>query len=142
MDYSNITYSETIPFIPPVTEGKVIKVYDGDTITIASKMPYENSPWYRFSVRLNGIDTPEIKTKNENEKRLALIGRDNLKELIMDKIVKLKNVDLEKYGRILADVYLDDLYLNEWMIKKKYAVRYDGGTKQVPNDWMEYYNNN
>ena len=52
----NINYKDTIPYIPNVTYGKVIKVYDGDTITIACKMPFDNSPIYRFSVRIAGID--------------------------------------------------------------------------------------
>ena len=39
----DIEYKDTTPFIPPVSEGKVIKVYDGDTITIASKMPQSSS---------------------------------------------------------------------------------------------------
>ena len=42
-----IRWEDTIEFKFPVYSGKVIKVYDGDTITIASKMPYENSPLYR-----------------------------------------------------------------------------------------------
>lgn len=58
-----IKWEDTVEFKFPVPSGKVIKVYDGDTITIASKMPYDNSPLYRFHVRLNGIDTPEIKGK-------------------------------------------------------------------------------
>jgi hypothetical protein len=53
----------------------------------------------------------------------------------MDKIVTLKNVSTEKYGRILADVYLDDINLNNWMLDHKYAITYDGGTKHRPNDW-------
>ena len=41
-DYlDTIDYKDTIPFIPPITTGKVIKVYDGDTLTLASKLPYE-----------------------------------------------------------------------------------------------------
>jgi endonuclease YncB( thermonuclease family) len=62
-----ISYKETLPFVPPITYGKVIKVYDGDTITIASKLPYDNSPIYRFSIRLLGIDSPEIKSKTPTE---------------------------------------------------------------------------
>uniref|UniRef100_A0A6C0BXJ5 Uncharacterized protein n=1 Tax=viral metagenome TaxID=1070528 RepID=A0A6C0BXJ5_9ZZZZ len=42
-------------FIPPITEGRVIKCYDGDTITIAAFLPYKASPLYKFSVRLAGI---------------------------------------------------------------------------------------
>lgn len=60
------TWADTIPFVHPVNSGICIKVYDGDTITIAAKLPYKGSPIYRFSVRLNGIDTPEIKGKTND----------------------------------------------------------------------------
>ena len=137
----NINYKDTIPFIPPICDGKVVKVYDGDTITIATKLPYENSPYYRFSVRLKGIDCPEIKTKNKEEKECATIARDFLREILMDKIVILKEVELEKYGRILADVYLNDQNISLLLCEKKLAVKYDGGTKKCPENWMNYYNN-
>ena len=135
-----IKYEDTIPFVFPITCGQVIKVYDGDTITIASKMPYDASPLYRFSVRLNGIDTPEIKGKTEDEKSMALEARNKLSELIMNKQVFLKNVSSEKYGRILADVYLDDtIHINQWLIDNRYAVKYDGGTKCIPESWVQYH---
>ena len=135
-DYlSDITLEKTIQFIPPVKFGKVIKVYDGDTITIASKLPYKESPIYKFSVRLSGIDSPEIKGKTENEKKLAKISRDALYNLVFGKIVYLDNVSTEKYGRILADVYLGDLHINKWMLSNKYAIEYDGGTKKIPDEW-------
>lgn len=35
----NVKWSDTVPFVPPITSGRVIKVYDGDTITIAAKLP-------------------------------------------------------------------------------------------------------
>lgn len=135
----NINWKDTIEFTYPITGGHVIKVYDGDTITIASKMPYENSPLFRFNVRLNGIDTPEIKSKNEDEKNLAKKARDSLSQLIMNKPVTLQNVKNEKYGRILADVYLGDLHLNKWMIDQFFAVAYDGKTKVAPPSWAEYH---
>ena len=139
MDYLDaIEYKDTIQFIPEITSGKVIKVYDGDTITIASRMPYPNSPIFRFSVRLTGIDSPEMKTKSSTEKCLATISRDALSAKIMGKRVLLKNVSLEKYGRLLADVYLDDLDINQWMLDNKYAVEYDGGTKHRPSEWTSY----
>ncbi len=138
MDYlDEVEYTDTIPFIPEISSGKVIKVYDGDTITIASKMPYPDSPIFRFSVRLTGIDSPEIKTKFAAEKTLATQSKDALSEKILGKKVILKNVSLEKYGRLLADVYLDDLNLNQWMLDNKYAVAYDGGTKNRPDDWIQ-----
>lgn len=135
-----ITYKDTIPFIPPITEGKVVKVYDGDTITIATKLPYEDSPYYRFSVRLKGIDCPELRTKDKDEKECALLARDFLRQQIMDKMVILKEVELEKYGRILADVYLNEVNMSCLLCEQRLAVKYEGGTKHCPANWMEYYN--
>lgn len=134
-----IEYKETIPFIPPVTCGKVVKVYDGDTITIASKMPWDNSPYYRFSVRINGIDCPEIKGKTESEKQCAILAREYVDSLVMSKIVHLENVKTEKYGRILADVFIEGVNIGQSLLEKKLAVVYDGGKKISPDDWMEYF---
>jgi micrococcal nuclease len=139
VDGDDIKWEDTIPFSFPIEGGRVIKVYDGDTITIASRLPFDKSPLYRLSVRLNGIDTPEIKGKNDDEKTLAKQARDASAALILNKYVSLKNVQSEKYGRILADVYLGDLHLNEWMIKERYAVKYDGGTKKSPSSWLKYH---
>ena len=133
--YENITYSNTSAFIPQIEMGKVVKVYDGDTITVASKLPFIDSPIYRFSVRLSGLDTPELKTSNINEKKHAIIARDALSELINGKIVHLHNVSTEKYGRLLADIYIDDIHVNQWMIDQKYGVAYDGGTKLRDKQW-------
>ncbi len=132
-----IKWEDTTAFTMPITGGQVIKVYDGDSITIAAHLPIENSPLFRFSVRLNGIDTPEIKGKNEDEKAAAKDARDALSNLILHKEVILKNVGTEKYGRILADVYLNDLCINDWLIKENYAVKYDGGTKVAPTSWLK-----
>ena len=131
----NIEYADTSPFVPPIHFGKVIKVYDGDTITIASVLPNTTEPIYRFSVRLNGIDTPEIRGKTPEEKELAILARDELYNKIYGKMVTLENVGTEKYGRILADVYLDEEHINEWLVSEEYAVRYDGGTKYRPVSW-------
>ncbi len=132
-----IQWSDTIIFVPPINEGQVIKVYDGDTITIAAKLPYSGSPLYRFSVRLNGIDSPEIKGGAEEEKIAAKKSKKALEEIILHKTVVLKNVSTEKYGRILADVYFNDLHLNNWMVENGYAIKYDGGKKQKygEGDW-------
>lgn len=132
-------WNNTIPYVPPIEKGLVIKVYDGDSITIVTKLPFINSPIYRFSVRLNGIDCPEIKGLTSSEKECAQIAKKELSNLILNKVVILKNVKTEKYGRILADVYLDDLYINSYMIQNRLAVEYDGGTKKAPEDWLKYY---
>jgi len=128
-ELKHAAWNNTVPFVPPVTSGKVIKVYDGDTITIATKLYYDADTIYRFSVRLNGIDTPEIKGKTDLEREMALLARDALISKILGRIVVLKNVTTEKYGRLLADVYLGDLCINTWLIDNRFAVPYDGKTK-------------
>jgi endonuclease YncB( thermonuclease family) len=133
-------YKDTIPFIPPITCGKVIKVYDGDTITIASKLPYDLSSIYRFSIRIKGIDCPEIRTHNTDEKEIALISKKYVEDKCLNKIVELKNLSTEKYGRILADVFIGDINIGNELIHEQLAVSYDGGKKLVPNSWKEYYN--
>ena len=139
-DGTDIKVEDTVEFTFPIKGGRVIKCYDADTITIASKLPYKESPLYRLSVRLTGIDAPEIKGKSEEEKELAKQARDFVSNLILNKYVRLENVESEKYGRILADVYIGDVHLNDLLIRERYAVKYGGGTKLKPTSWLKYKN--
>jgi endonuclease YncB( thermonuclease family) len=139
-DEPDIKIEDTVEFTFPIKSGRVIKCYDADTITIASKLPYDASPLYRLSVRLNGIDAPEIKGKCAEEKEVAKEARDFVSNLVLNKVIRLENVESEKYGRILADVYLGDVHLNELLLKERYAVKYDGGTKLKPVSWLRYKN--
>lgn len=136
----DVKWEDTQEFTFPITGGKVIKVYDADTITIASKLPYKESPIYRLSVRLNGLDTPEIKGKDvqNEEKEAAKIARDFVANIVLNKYVRLENIQSEKYGRILADVYVGDMHLNELLLRERFAVKYDGGTKRKPASWLKY----
>ena len=139
---SIIKQEDTVQFTFPITGGQVIKVYDGDTFTIATRLPFRESPLYRLSVRLNGIDCPEIKGKDvsDEEKAAAIVVKDYVASLILHKYVKLENIQNEKYGRVLADVYINDIHLNGILIEQGYAVKYDGGTKHKPVSWSEYRN--
>lgn len=122
--FKNVEY-----YIPKITRGRVIKVYDGDTITVASCIPESKTKIYKFSIRLRGIDSPEIKGSSIVEKQRAFASRDALQAKIMYKYVDIRNVSIEKYGRLLADVYIDSICINEWMIENDLAVTYDGGKK-------------
>ena len=135
-----IKIEDTVEFTFPIKGGRVIKCYDADTITIASKLPYDASPLYRLSVRLNGIDAPEIKGKCAEEKEVAKEARDFVSNLVLNKYVRLENIESEKYGRILADVYIGNVHLNEILLKERYAVKYDGGSKIKPVSWLKYKN--
>ncbi len=134
LDKETIAWKDCVPFVPPITSGYVIKVYDGDTITIAGRLPYPESRLYRFQVRLLGIDSPEIKGKMDKEKEAAHKSQHALESLVLNKTVLLREISTEKYGRILANVYLvtdtEELLVNKWMLTNGHAVPYDGKTKQ------------
>ncbi len=115
------------------TDVRFVKNYDGDTITVDLKGQH---PLFgdNISVRVAGIDTPEIKGKCAQEKKLARKAK-KVVHKIMSKARKitLKNVRRGKYFRILADVQADRKNVADILIKKRLAVRYDGGTKGF--DW-------
>lgn len=136
---SDVEWEDTIPFVVPVSEAKVIKCYDGDTITIAFKLSKKKNVIYRLPVRLRGIDCPELRTKDPNEKECAELAKQMITDLVLGKIVKLQNRDMDKYGRLLADVIVGNTNISEVLILNRLAIAYDGGTKQVPSNWMNYY---
>ena len=136
------------------------QVYDGDTISDVKvlvcklcdlEVPFpdmivHNGNVYReVNIRINGIDTPEMKPKKadheteelrQREKDFAIQARDYLRWLITDAPdVEIRNLQPDKYyGRIVADVFLkingETLNVAEHMISCGYAVAYDGGTKE------------
>ena len=112
---NNVKVENMKPFVPNFKKCKVISVYDGDTITVAAYLK-SDPQCYKFKVRLNGIDSPEMRGSSSNEKQHALQSRDALKEIIMDKIITLDITGLEKYGRILATVYHNGENMNQWML--------------------------
>lgn len=109
-------------------KAKVISVYDGDTITVVFKHKDEYNKW---NCRIYGIDTPEIKTKNPEEKKAAIIARDFLKDIILEKIVVLECLGFDKYGRLLINVFYDDKNISNIMIENNHGKAYFGGTKEV-----------
>jgi micrococcal nuclease len=113
------------------THAKCVHVYDGDTVHVVFKMPNSNE-CYKWIIRLIGIDTPEIKSKNANEKNAAIIARDFLKGQILDKIIIIECLDFDKYGRLLGELYIEgnETSLSKQLIEKGYAKAYDGGTKE------------
>lgn len=106
---------------------RISKVYDGDTVHAIFKV---GNSYCKFKVRLSGIDTPEIKTKDADEKKRALEARDWLHTKVFGKIVTLKCKEFDKYGRLLADIICDGTCLNQKMIDLNLGYAYDGGTKK------------
>ena len=122
-------YADTVPFVPNIRSGMVVKVYDGDTITIAAQPVGCADSIYRFSVRLRGIDTAEMTSKDPTMKMLAVKARDYVADKCLNQEVVLGNIACDKYGRVLANVFVNDLCLNKELLDRGLAIPYNGGTK-------------
>lgn len=112
-----------------LTIKQITSVYDGDTFraNIHNVHPLIGE---RISIRLSNIDTPEIRGKCKKEKRMAQQAKQfTVQSLRTAKKIVLKNVTRGKYFRVVADVYVDGRSLNDALLEKKLAVKYDGGKK-------------
>jgi endonuclease YncB( thermonuclease family) len=116
------------------TVKKITSIYDGDSFRVNIK-DYPRLIGYRMAVRINGIDTPEMRYKCENEKILARKAKQLTVSLLRNADhIELRNIKRGKYFRIIADVYVDDISIADELLKAGYAARYEGGTKI---DWCK-----
>ena len=117
---------------------KINKVVDGDTIDVTLDLGFSLTKKER--VRIAGVDTPEKRTRDKEEKILGIDATNWMKEKLTETIkgdeeltirTELKG-GMGKYGRLLGWLYVgeDNVSLNEKMIEEGYAWSYDGGTKK------------
>ena len=124
---------KNIKFENAVVE-KVTSIYDGDTFR-ANIKNYPKIVGYRMSIRILGIDTPEMRAKCSKEKELARAAKKLTVSLLRGaEHIELKNIKRGKYFRLLADVYVDGVSIADELMKGGFAVEYDGGTKI---DWCK-----
>lgn len=115
-------------------------IYDGDTLKVV--LIRNNEPM-KLSVRMSGIDTPELhplknKPNRDIEMEKAREARDSLKEYIKGKHLRVKFLGSDKYGRLLGVLYIvvmheQEIDVNQWLIDNKYAREYTGGKK---TEWI------
>lgn len=123
------TYENTRPFQPNFTHCTMVRVYDGDTLHVVTEM---NGTISRFMIRMLGYDSPELKSKNPEERRSAQIAKEALENRIKGKLlrVEIDTQKKDKYGRIIATLYDDLGNINQWMMNEGYGYYYQGGTKK------------
>ena len=119
-----------------VTE--IVKVLDGDTIDVIIDLGFDL--YKKERVRIAGVDTPEKRTRDLEEKALGQDATDWLKEQLDgaisgedDLVIRTELIGgMGKYGRLLGWLYIGDETesINERMIQQGYAWEYDGGTKK------------
>jgi micrococcal nuclease len=119
------------PYIYRIKE--IYKVIDGDTIDASIDLGF--GIYLTKRIRLAGIDTPESRTRDLEEKALGLESKEWLKKTLegaKDILIKTELPDsTEKYGRIIGHLFINgqETSLNNQMITSGYALTYDGGTK-------------
>ena len=125
-----------------VTE--INRVLDGDTIDVTIDLGFDL--YKKERVRVAGVDTPEKRTRNLEEKALGIDATNWLKEKLESTIAGDDELSVRtelvggvgKYGRLLGWLYIGDadVSLNEQMITEGYAWEYDGGTKQKDFEYL------
>jgi len=101
---------------------KVVKVYDGDTITVDFDLGF-GIILRGQKIRLSGINTPEVRGEEKVE---GIQSRDILRKRILNKTVTIKTSKDKKgkYGRWLGEIYFEAENINEWLISEGLATRY------------------
>ena len=111
---------------------KVSRVIDGDTVDVDIDLGF--GVWlHKERVRVLGIDTPESRTRDKEEKKYGLAAKAFVKDFfrIGDVVLTTKKYDAKgKFGRILGDIIVDDKSLSETMIQEHHAVAYHGQSKE------------
>jgi micrococcal nuclease len=117
-----------------VQVSEVVSIYDGDTFTVNIDH-WPDIVGKRISVRIRGIDTPELTEKRVRLRELARASKQEVVAILRSaKVVELRNMSRDKYFRIDADVFADDIDLGQHLINKRMAKQYDGNKKIK---WMD-----
>ena len=114
---------------------KVVRIIDGDTVDVDIDLGF--GVWlHKERVRLYGIDTPESRTRDLEEKKYGLAAKDFLTGMLDDDqiILKTHKDKTGKFGRILGELWRTSNYtdksINRYMIEKHHAVAYHGQSKE------------
>ena len=108
---------------------EVKRIVDGDTVDVLIDLGFDIA--YSSRVRLYGIDTPESRTRDKDEKARGLISKDFLKSWL-DKgsvVIRTRKDKKGKFGRVLGEMVVEDININELMIEEHHAVKYHGQSK-------------
>jgi micrococcal nuclease len=109
----------------------ILRIVDGDTVDVDLDLGFK-IVLSDERVRIAGIDTPESRTKDPEEKKFGLASKERLKELLGKTAVirTMKPDSKEKFGRILGDFIVDGKSVSEILIEEGYAVPYQGDNKE------------
>ena len=110
---------------------EITKIVDGDTIDAIIDLGFDIL--HSARIRLYGIDTPESRTRDKVEKKYGLMAKKYLTECLKtDNPITLQTHKEEKgkFGRILGEIIIDDININNMMVENYHAVPYHGQSKE------------
>ena len=114
-----------------IYKAEVDRVVDDDTVDVLLDLSF--GVYRKVRIRANGIDTPESRTRNKAEKVLGLAAKKRMKVLCGKEIYveSLNGGKLDKYGRLLADMFTHDSRRDicKILIEEGHAIKYDGSKK-------------
>lgn len=124
MDLENYTKENTPAFTLAglTTTAKIIDVYDGDTVTAA--FDTLGLGVFAHKVRLFGVNTPEIRNRDPEDKKRGFEARDALSKKILGKIVKLTIVEHGLYHRLIGKISINSEDMTDFLISGGYGVEY------------------
>ena len=106
---------------------KVERVVDGDTIDATIDLGFDT--WKKVRIRMIGMNAPESRTRDLEEKKLGLAAKARLIELLGDGDFILQSHGVGKYGRCLGELFIEDMNINQQLITEGHAVAYHGGAR-------------
>lgn len=106
---------------------KIDRVVDGDTVDALVDLGFDT--WKKVRIRMMGINTPESRTRDLEEKKRGLASKDRLIELLGDGNFTLQSHGVGKYGRCLGEIFIEDMNVNQQLITEGHAVAYYGGAR-------------
>ena len=109
---------------------EVTRVVDGDTVDVDIDLGF-GMVYKKQRVRMMGIDTPESRTRNLEEKYYGKLSKAHLQKILSEGNIQLLSHDKGKFGRILGELFIgDSVYsINQQMIDEHHAVPYFGQSK-------------
>jgi len=102
----------------------LIRIVDGDTIEAMVDLGFYT--WKKVTIRLYGIDTPETRTKDLEEKARGFAAKTRLTELLRDREFELESLGIGKYGRCLGVLRIGELNINKTLLSEGHAREYYG----------------
>ena len=119
-------------------KAKLDRVIDGDTVDVHIDLGFDVTVKKR--VRFAGINTPESRTRDLEEKARGLAAKDRVKAILAENnVFTLQSNEIGKYGRVLGRLHINKLAgkdvltqvcINDCLVKEGHAVEYDGGKRK------------